>query len=412
MTINRKHAAVPALILLMLALSPLETRAANTALLELIQILRNKGSITEQEYQLLQQAAAADAGPGAVSASPAPASEPVVAAAKPAPAAPLSTLELKGDVRVRYQNEQEQAGDGRDRGRLRYRLGATAKPSEGWEVGAGLASGSADPRSTNQSFTGSFTKKAINLDYAYAQYQLGDHLKLIGGKFRSPAYLYTVSDLMWDTDVNPEGVSANYSLKSGSGTTFVNSGLWVLEEKSASAQDPYMAYLQLGHGWSGDQAFATLAGTWYSFEDNSGPGAFSTAGSNTDHQFSGIYSLAGEIGMTDLLTGGTRFSLVGELVDNTDTGTAEDFGYLLGFKGAYDVWSFRYNYARLDRNAWPDLLPDSDRYEGLTGIRGHEFLLEYAVMKNVLLGLNYYLSERTTTGIDQDLLQLDLNVKF
>ena len=173
-----------------------------------------------------------------------------------------------------------------------------------------------------------------------------------------------------------------------------------------------MAYIQLGQAYSSDSLFASVAGTWYSFEDNVAAGSFATAGTNTDFEFSGIYTLSGEIGIQNLIAEGTRFSLFGDLVGNTDTTTDADRGYLLGFKGAYDLWAFRYNYARLDRNAWPDFLPDSDRYEGHTGIRGHEFLVEFAVMKNVLLGLNYYLSEEQSTGKNQDLLQLDLNVKF
>ena len=173
-----------------------------------------------------------------------------------------------------------------------------------------------------------------------------------------------------------------------------------------------MAYLQIGQSYSSDSLFASLAGTYYSFEDNTSAGAFPTTGANTDFEFSGIYTLSGELGSQNLITEGTRFSLFADLVENSDTGTGDDAGYLLGIKGAYALWSFRYNYARLDRNSWPDFLPDADRYFGRTGIRGHEFLVEYAIMKNVLLDVNYYLSEQDTTGSEQDLLQLDLNVKF
>ena len=396
---------------------PFQAYATNSALMELIQILKNKGSITEEEYQLLQKAAAKDEKPAVAAAQPESskpsAATPVaVVPVKPASTSWTDTVVLKGDVRVRYQDEQEKPGLGRDRGRVRYRLGITAQPTAGWEVGAGLASGASDPRSTNQSFADSFTKKPVNLDYGYAQYQFSDQLKLIGGKFRMAGYLYTVSDLIWDTDVNPEGVSANFTYKSDLGTTFANAGLWVMEEKRTSDKDPYLAFLQLGQSYSADSLFASLAGTYYSFEDNIAEGSFPTTGYNTDFSFSGIYNVAGEIGLQNLISEGTRLSLVGELVENSDTTSNADIGYLLGFKGAYDLWSFRYNYARLERNSWPDFLPDADRYEGRTGIRGHEFLVEYAIMKNVLLGVNYYLSEQDTTGFEQDLLQLDLNVRF
>lgn len=408
--------------LLLSMLQPAPVLAANSALWELIEILKNKGSITEEEYLLLKKAAEEEetTSAPAVATSPAAQTAPQPAAtpapevvAKAAPAGWTDSLELKGDIRLRYQNEDKTPGNGQDRGRIRYRIGATAKPSEGWEVGGGLASGPADPRSTNQTISSSFSKKAINLDYAYAQYQFNDELKLIGGKFRTGNYLYLASDLLWDTDVNPEGVSAAYNFKSSLGTTFINGGSWVLEEKSATNQDAYMAYAQIGHTWKVNDLFGSLAGTWYSVEDNDPPNNFAAGvGSNNDSEFSGVYTLAGELGIQNLIAEGTRFSLVGDMVENTDTDTSEDSGYLIGFKGAYRLWTFRYNYARLDQNVWPDFLPDADRYEGRTGVHGHEFLLEYAVMKNLMVAMNYYMSEQNDDSAKHDLLQLDLNVKF
>ena len=45
------------------------------------------------------------------------------------------------------------------------------KLDEEVKVGFGLASGTNDPRSTNQSFTNSFETPDIRLDYAYATYK-------------------------------------------------------------------------------------------------------------------------------------------------------------------------------------------------------------------------------------------------
>ncbi len=396
---------------------PSQVYAANSALLELIQILKNKGSISDEEYQLLQKAAAEDNQQPSVSTQNElvikPETESAVVEVKPASSSWTENVSIKSDIRLRYQNEQEGPGTGRDRDRIRYRLGVTARPTAGWEVGGGLASGDKpDGRSTNQSFTDSFTKKLVSLDYAYAQYKFNDRLALIAGKFRAPAYLYMVSDLLWDTDINPEGVSVSFNHKSDLGSTFANSGMWVLGEKSTSAKDPYMAYLQLGQTFSADNLFGTVVGTYYTFEDITALNDFPTTGSNTDFHFGGIYSLAGEIGITGLLVDQTRFSLVGDWIKNADTNTDADNGYLIGLKTAYRLWSFRYNYVNLEHNAWPDIFPDADRYSGFTGIRGHEFIFEYEIMKNVLLGLDYYMSEKILTDTDQDLLQVDLNVRF
>lgn len=383
---------------------------ADSALLDLIGLLRDKGSITAAEYQALAEAVRAEErSDPAVPAEDVP-ETPLAAADMDLPEWSSKIL-LKGDARLRYQAQDNDPGSFRDRGRLRYRLGITARPTGGWEVGAGLASGSSDLRSTNQSFTGTFSSKPVQLDYAYARYAFGDRFRIVGGKFKYPDFLYTVSDLLWDGDINPEGFSAGYSHPSPIGTTFASAGLWVLEENSGG-QDPHLVYGQLGQEFSAGNLFATAAASYYGFRDIDARDDFATAGSNTDYRFNGVYSLSGEIGMNELLGGGVKASLVADWVVNPDTIMAGDSGYLAGVKASRGPWSFRYLYADLQANAWPDILPDSDRFDGLTGVSGHEIVLEYKLNDYVLLGLDYYAMDRQADGADQDLLQIDLNVKF
>ncbi len=409
--------AIIKLILLTSLLSfSTSTFATNSAMLELIEILHNKGSISDDEYGLLRNAAMADQ--EQIEAEKQEIQHNVddkiqVATVTNKAADWASKIKLNGDVRLRYQGQDnDPGGTGRGRGRVRYRLGITAKPTDGWEVGAGLASGSSDPRSTNQSFDSTFSSKGINLDYAYAQYQVNDHIKAIGGKFKRPNYLYLTSDLMWDGDITPEGFSMNFSYPSELGTTFANSGIWVLEENSGSNDDPHMMYGQLGQRFGNDSIFGSLAGTFYSFSDNPVLGSFVTAGTNSDPNFSEIFALAGELGVKDLFGNGIRTSLFAEWVTNNDTITSEDDGYLIGVKASQGPWSLAYNYAHLEQNAWPDILPDSDRFGGLTGIKGHEIAFTYSIMRNVAVGVDYYMIENYLFNLDQDLIQLDLNVKF
>ena len=72
----------------------------------------------------------------------------------------IQKMKLKGDFRLRYQYERKQADtDARERGRIRYRLGIETDIVKDVKVGAGLASGGADPRSSNQSFADTFSSK-------------------------------------------------------------------------------------------------------------------------------------------------------------------------------------------------------------------------------------------------------------
>jgi len=388
--------------------------AVNEVMLDLLKILRDKGSLTDSEYELLRTAAMADGeeinGKGSdIKQDVKTVEEEVIKVTKDMGWA--NKIKLKGDIRLRYQHQSEDGvASDRDRGRVRYRLGIIAKPAEGWEVGAGLASGGSDLRSTNQSFDSTFSTKGINLDYAYAQYQFNENFTGIGGKFQFKNYLYTATDLMWDGDINPEGFSINYSRNNGLGATFANGGIWVLEENSSSDDDPFMYYLQLGQNFGSGNMFGTIAGTYYNFEEINKLGDIVTDGTNTDFRFSGIFSLSGELGMKDVFGSGSRVSIIADWVTNNDTDTPQDNGYSIGLKASQGNWSFKYIYADMEENAWPDILPDSDRFDGLTGIDGHEFIIDYDLMKNVTLGLDYYNID--IGAINQDLFQFDVVVKF
>ena len=402
-------------ILGMIVLLSTPIYASNEAMLELLKLLRDKGSITTSEYELLKNTAEADEEKieESVSEIKQDVEENIsVATTAMDNSGWASKIKLKGDIRLRYQTQNNEPGDDRSRGRFRYRLGVIAQPTSGWEVGSGLASGGSDLRSNNQSFTGTFSTKAINLDYAYAQYIINDNLKVIGGKFKHASYLYAPSDLMWDSDINPEGFSAKFTHNSELGTTFANSGIWVLSESSSGDDDPYMIYAQLGQNFGSDNLLGRVAGTYYSFEDITALGAIATDGSNSDFNFGGIYSLSGEIGLNSLFNSNIKASIFADWVSNSDSVTDEDNGYLVGVKASNGPWAIRYSYADLEQNAWPDILPDSDRFDGLTGIQGHEIGFSYKILKNVSLDLDYYAVESDVSFEDQDLLQMDVSVKF
>ncbi len=389
--------------------------AANSAMLELIDILHSKGSISDDEYSLLRNAAVADQEQEEVTKQEIKevVEEEIQVATKSINTTDwASKVSLKGDMRLRYSGIDTDPGNSRNRGRLRYRLGVTAKPTDGWEVAAGLASGGNDLRSTNQTFDSTFSTKGINLDYAYTQYKFNDNIMAAGGKIKYANYLYTASDLMWDSDINPEGFSVNLNHNSELGSTFANGGIWVIEEDSRSNTDPHLIYAQLGQRFGNDSLFGNIAGTFYTFSDTPVVGAFLTENINSDSNFGDIYSLAGELGLKDPFGNGIRTSVIGEWVKNGDTTTSEDNGYLVGVKASQGPWSLTYNYVDLEQNAWPDIFPDSDRFDGFTGIKVHELIFTYELMKNVGIAVDYYFGENTVLNEDQTLLQFDLSIKF
>ena len=99
----------------------------------------------------MQQEVATKVAAAPVAATTTPAAAPA-AAAVPAKNACTNSIALKGDLRTRYDYTDREGSEARGRGRLRYRLGVIANPVANLEVGAGIASGTGDQRSSNQSF--------------------------------------------------------------------------------------------------------------------------------------------------------------------------------------------------------------------------------------------------------------------
>lgn len=100
------------------------------------------------------------------------------------------------------------------------------------------------------------------------------------------------------------------------------------------------------------------------------------------------------------------------MIKNIESDNGEDFAYSIGFQLVRPPWKFKYIYAKLEHNSIPDFLPDSDRFNGHTGIKGHESELQYIINKNLLLGIDFYSTEDYENDIEQKILQADLLLKF
>jgi hypothetical protein len=151
---------------------------------------------------------------------------PPVVAAKPVSVPEWTErITAKGDFRYRHDSIRQDDADDRHRQRIRARAALIAQAGDDVEVGFGLASGGEDPGSANQSLGDGFSKKGVQLDLAYAKWATPvEGLALIGGKFRGPYFRPGGNQLIWDSDVNPEGISFAYADGALFGSAF---GLWL-----------------------------------------------------------------------------------------------------------------------------------------------------------------------------------------
>ncbi|MCM8763208.1 MAG: putative porin, partial [Candidatus Omnitrophica bacterium] len=343
----------------------------------------------------------------------------------------------------------------RQRGRFRLRLGIETKPNDKILAAVGIASGkTADPRSTNQTFQDAFDKKPVILDYAYVQYSPKPWVNLIGGKMKNP--LWEPGDLIWDTDITPEGGSLNFSKKLNSKTAlFLNTGVFVIDENNSGSgddDDPILYTVQPGIEYAAtDTVKLKAAFSYYNFSNvkgrtlDYGSGTNSAVGGKLINDYAAFIPAA-EISITEPLKPLSQFlpsfleipyfAIFAEYVVNplkkndlSDSATiirydGRNTGYMLGFKlGAAKIekwgdWQFKYNYAKLSKDAIPDILPDSDRYGGKTGIKAHEAVLEYGLGKNTWLSIDYYYAEqlkgnfRSTQSKPASVVQVDWNLKW
>ena len=339
----------------------------------------------------------------------------------------VQNIKFKGDLRTRYQWEKQKGSEERHRGRIRFRLGSEMKVTEGLKVAAGLATGGTDPRSTNETLDNTFETPDIRLDYAYAQYVPVSWLTLQGGKIKGTPF-WTPSDLLWDSDINPDGVAVNlnYGLSSNI-DAFFNTGLFILDESSSDTSDPFMYVLQPGVDVKlSDGINLKTAVSYYGFDNikgsaldySSGTNSLSGGGLRYNYDSLGVST---EIGFKNPLgiEAVPYFALIGEYINNFDP-SSDNNGFLVGCSvgdkkvGKKGQWQAKYLYRRLERDAFPDTFPDSDFYGGETNAKGHEAIFQYGLLDNVILGLDYYYSEpiKGAAKNKEHLLQTDIVFKF
>jgi len=356
----------------------------------------------------------------------------------------LQTITMKGDLRLRYQADQKESDNNlRNRARYRLRFGVYADPHPDLSVGFRLASGEDSiSNSTNETMGDNFMKDDVWIDLAYAEYHPASGLySIIGGKFESKPYLWKTTDLLWDGDINPEGFSihSDYSLNSNV-DVFANAGAWLLDEissKSSHQTDPFIHYVQAGAAAANEQFSARAAGIYYGFNNVANKSLDQKYDlSNSSLPLMDSYSIANdydsigaslELAANELFGGlpmgiDNYMAVFGDYIQNVSHDVDNDQGWMVGVKMGHKKikevksWQMKYMYGRLEENAWPDGYADSDRYGGDSNIKGHELSLEYALKKNVILGLDYYnvdrLDRELASSDEEQLFQADLVVKF
>ena len=356
----------------------------------------------------------------------------------------VENIKLSGDFRYRHETIHNDAGftndDGkvsehRDRNRIRARLGIKARLNSEWDVIFRLASGSSDaPTSTNQTLGDSFSKNQFWLDRAYVDWHPENiqGLNVYLGKMKNPFYTVGKNQMIWDSDVNPEGGAASYVMELNSCTSAqITGGAFWLNEDEADADAGYFG-LQglLKHDFHDTNKSYALAGISVynlgNIENNSlddvdflGNSVVNIAGNDRYRYDYNIFEGFAEYGFE---FNDTPLAFFGDYANNLDAPENKNTAWLIGTSinktKAPGSWQFTYDYRDVESDAVFAGLSDSDFIGGGTNGKGHKFSLAYQLTKNIKTQLTYFMTKRyqTDSTPTQDsnfnLLQADLIFKF
>ncbi len=393
-----------------------------------------------------------------------------------------------GDVRFRTQGDwgknntrnigNDGLNDQRIRNRIRGRFWMEGKVNDFSYAGVRFAGGATGARSTNDTLDGYFTKDFAMFDQYYIRFEapremIRDYgkyfndVKLWAGKFPIP---FTYSEMVWDSDINPSGLAAQYvspDLKMGtlpSINLYSNGGMFWLDESQLYKNDPMLWVLQGGVKTDVFGPFASIldiSTAMYNFANIQHRNPTGSANTNTRT----IIQDGGGLGTA--ASTGYRFEYnVFDFLVSLDSKKVLDFEFPHGFYADYinnlschndslnegvlvggyigkkklknpGDWKARAEWRYIERDAIPDFMPDSDFYgfgtytnfangnvnagnnglpaEGGTNGKGINLAFEYQLFKNTSLNIEYYWM-KPIKSLDKTApwneLQIDIVTKF
>ncbi|MEC5386792.1 putative porin [Uliginosibacterium sp. H3] len=329
--------------------------------------------------------------------------------------------------------------------RLRVRLGIEAKLTDAVRTEVRIATGSTDSRvSTTQPLGSAFNKYSLWLDRGFISYDPIQWVDVKAGRMSNP---FVGSDLMWDDNLNFDGITFNVRDKKADGfVPYATFGAFPLQTESAPARPFSRTLFAVQAGAATDVSTKTRARfglAYYNFhnleghvesEDNylTGVGALTPTYANTEYQAgmrqkgntlvrinaandssATIWGLSSRFkpihlgfGFDNARTDAMHLIFSGDYVKNLAydrneiqgrTGVAPTDGSSSGYQLKFLVgtpavrrkgeWNASVAFRNLGSDAVPDAFVDGTLGGGGTNLRGY------------ILGFNYGLDLATTFGV-------------
>ena len=331
----------------------------------------------------------------------------------------IDTVDWNGDLRLRYEGIDEAGEAERNRFRFRGRFGFASELSNKVQFAVRLATSDGNPVSTNLDFGNGFSSKDIAIDRVFISWNALNNLDIALGKMGRPWFRAGDNSLIWDSDLNPEGVHARLS----SGMFFVNLGTFVVAERAAS-DDSLLHSVQAGL----DKRFSessrlVFSAAYFDYTNTIGNPPFfrdQAKGNSVDAagNFLHDYDIV-EISAEYLMVfKGWPVSAYGVWAQNTAVDiqdTAFAVGVRVGIVDAPGKMQFSYTWHDTEADAVMGIFTDSDFGAGSTDSKGHFIKVRYGLTGNIALNGTLILSEIEmfrNNRHDYDRVQLDIEFLF
>ncbi len=354
----------------------------------------------------------------------------------------LQRLTAYGDFRLRAESNVNLGGDpARHRQRVRFRIGANYKLTDEIVVGGRIITGNpSDPQSPHQTLGNVFHSFTVSLDRAFMTYRPAwlRGSSLTTGKFghpftRNPIY----GELVWDADVQPEGIVAGYTVSErGRLESFgLRAGWYALLEQSRADEGFVSAFQASSRLRLAEHVRANLAAGYYYYSDvtpsgsrtilseNGGNATLDRDGDGTPDDFVSRFGILNPI--VGLTYDGWKepLTLSAEYILNTRAQVEQDQGWAvgasLGKTRKRGDWRLYYQWQVVEQDSVFSPVSQDDFLFG-TNHRSHVFGVNYQLVDKIGLHLWALASELDATSPgaspnsdeNQWRLRLDLNFKF
>ncbi len=318
-------------------------------------------------------------------------------------------IKPSADFRYRLENTKDEFKDeGQSRQRIRARVGLDYEVDNMTQIKlrlatTGGATGTNDTLGNSEGDAGE-----VYFDRAYLAHKAGD-VNLNMGRMKNPMYRAGKNQLIWDSDLNPEGIHASYKWKG----VYTNlASFWYEENKATSTNDGLDVTItssQLGYmGDAGDFKY-NIGASNYHYENAHAAGTFGDEGINILETFLELKYRA--------------FTLY---YSGTTNNEAEDYnkanivGISYGKTKDKGTWIVGFNQRTVELNALNSKLMDSDFAGQTTDTTGSIAWGKYMLTDKSYLSFGYFQNTKnadekadaTKDAEAYNKLQVDYGVKF